>query len=56
MSLRDLEEGKQLVDVTPFFRVVKTDDNVAKKLSCGPSHVAQLITLDLDQEKTLSNA
>lgn len=54
VSLRDLEEGKQLEDVTPFWRVVTPDDNVAKKLSCGPSHVAQLIALDLGQAKTAS--
>jgi len=46
VALRDLEEGKQLDEVVPFWRVVTPDSKVAKKLSCGPDHVAHLIALD----------
>ena len=49
VSLRDLEEGKRLEDVVPFWRVVTPDSKVAKKLSCGPDHVAHLIALDMGQ-------
>jgi hypothetical protein len=51
VSLRDLEEGKQLKDVIPFWRVVTPDSKVAKKLSCGPDHVSHLIALDLGEPK-----
>jgi hypothetical protein len=46
VALRDLEEGKSLSEVVPFWRVVKPDSKLAKKLSCGPDHVALLIALD----------
>lgn len=46
VSLRDLEDGKPLEEVVPFWRVVTPDSKVAKKLSCGPDHVAHLIALD----------
>jgi hypothetical protein len=49
VTLRDLEEGKALDAVVPFWRVVMPDSKVAKKLSCGPDHVAHLIALDLGQ-------
>ena len=49
VSLRDLEEGKQLEDVIPIWQVLTPDSKVAKKLSCGPDHVAHLISLDLGQ-------
>jgi hypothetical protein len=45
--LRDLEEGKPLGEVTPFWRVVTPDSKIAKKLSCGPDYIAHLIALDL---------
>ena len=48
-SLRDLDEGKRLDQVVPFWRVVTPDSKVAQKLSCGPDHVAHLIALDLGQ-------
>lgn len=46
VSLRDLDEGKPLADVVPFWRVVTPDSKIARKLSCGPDHVAHLIALD----------
>lgn len=46
VALRDLEEGKRLEDVVPFWRVVMPDSKVAAKLSCGRDHVAHLIALD----------
>lgn len=49
VSLRDLEEGKTLEEVAPFWRVATPDSKVAKKLSCGPDHVAHLMALDLGQ-------
>jgi hypothetical protein len=49
LSLRDLAQGKRLDDVIPFWRVVTPDSKVAKKLSCGPDHVAHLIALDRGQ-------
>ena len=51
VSLRDLQDGKALDDVIPFWRVVTPDSKVAKKLSCGPDYVAHLIALDMGQPK-----
>ncbi len=47
VSLRDLEEGKPIADVVPFWRVVLPDSKVAKKLSCGADYLTHLIALDL---------
>ena len=49
VALTDLAEGKRLDEVVPFWRVVTPDSKVAKKLSCGPDHVAHLIALDQGQ-------
>lgn len=49
VALTDLAEGKPLDQVVPFWRVVTPDSKVAKKLSCGPDHVAHLIALDQGQ-------
>jgi hypothetical protein len=49
VALQDLSEGKSLDGVVPFWRVVMPDSKVAKKLSCGPDHVAHLIALDEGQ-------
>jgi hypothetical protein len=49
VSLRDLEDGRPLDEVVPFWRVVTPDSKVAKKLSCGADHVAHLIALDMSQ-------
>lgn len=46
VALRDLDEGKHLDEVVPFWRVVAPDSKVAQKLSCGPDHVAHLMALD----------
>jgi hypothetical protein len=51
VALRDLEEGKRLEEVVPFWRVVTPESKVAKKLSCGPDHVAHLIALDAGQAR-----
>ncbi len=49
VALADLAEGNPLDQVVPFWRVVMPDSKVAKKLSCGPDHVAHLIALDHGQ-------
>jgi hypothetical protein len=49
VSLRDLEEGKPLGEVVPFWRVLMPDSKIARKLSCGSDHLAHLIALDLAQ-------
>lgn len=49
VALADLAAGKQLDQVAPFWRVVTPDSKLAKKLSCGPDHVAHLIALDQAQ-------
>ena len=49
VALTDLAEGRRLAEVVPFWRVVTPDSKVAKKLSCGPDHVAHLIALDQGQ-------
>jgi hypothetical protein len=46
VALRDLDDGKALDEVVPFWRVVTPDSKVARKLSCGPDRVAHLIALD----------
>jgi hypothetical protein len=50
VALRDLEEGKTLDQVVPFWRVVLPGSKLAQKLSCGPDHVAHLISLDLGED------
>lgn len=47
VSLRDLDDGKPLDAVVPFWRVVTPETRIAKKLSCGPDHIAHLVALDL---------
>jgi hypothetical protein len=49
VSLRDLEEGKRIADVIPFWRVVLPDSKVAKKLSCSSDYLTHLVALDLAQ-------
>ncbi len=46
VALTDLAEGKALDAVIPFWRVVTPESKVAKKLSCGPDHVAHLVALE----------
>jgi hypothetical protein len=46
VALADLAEGKPLDKVIPFWRVITPDSKVARRLSCGPDHVAHLIALD----------
>lgn len=46
VSLRDLDDGKTIDQVVPFWRVVTPDTKIAQKLSCGPDHIAHLIALD----------
>lgn len=46
VALQDLAEGEPFETVIPFWRVVTPDSKVAKRLSCGPDHVAHLIALD----------
>jgi hypothetical protein len=36
----ELGAGKDIAEVTPFWRVITPDDKVAKKLSCGPGFIA----------------
>jgi hypothetical protein len=47
VALRDLEDGKPLDQVVPFWRVVLPGSKIAQKLSCGPDHLAHLVALDL---------
>ncbi len=49
VALRDLEDGKPLDQVVPFWRVVLPGSKLAQKLSCGPDHLAHLVALDLGQ-------
>ena len=49
VALTDLAEGRPLDQVVPFWRVVTADSKLAKKLSCGPDHVAHLAALDAGQ-------
>lgn len=46
VALRDLEEGKTLDQVVPFWRVVQPGSKLAQKLSCGADRLAHLIALD----------
>ncbi len=50
VALTDLAEGKPLDSVIPFWRVVTPESKVAKRLSCGPDHVAHLIALERGTE------
>jgi hypothetical protein len=47
VSLRDLEDGKDLEQVVPFWRIVTPDSRLASKLSCGPEGVEHYARLDV---------
>jgi hypothetical protein len=46
VALQEMAEGKTLDEVIPFWQVVTPESKVAKRLSCGPDHVAHLAALD----------
>jgi hypothetical protein len=46
VALDDLDKGKPLESVVPFWRVIDKADKVAQKLSCGPDHILHLRALD----------
>jgi hypothetical protein len=46
VALRDLQEGKPLEAVVPFWRVVLPGSKIAGKLSCGPDYLVHLIALE----------
>jgi hypothetical protein len=46
VALDDLEAGKRLEEVVPFWRVVRPGSKIAAKLSCGPERLEHLIRLD----------
>lgn len=40
VSIGDMQAGKSMEEVVPFWRVVTPDSKIAAKLSCGPDGVA----------------
>lgn len=45
-ALRDLEEGRSLEEVVPFWRVIRPEDKLAAKLSCGTDGLRHYAALD----------
>jgi len=41
-ALDELEEGKPVEKLTPFWRAVSPKDKIAKKIRCGPEEIARL--------------
>ncbi len=46
VALRDLDAGKTMDDVVPFWRVIAPGSRIAAKLSCPPERLAGLVALD----------
>jgi len=45
-ALDEMDEGKAVTKITPFWRVVGPKDKVAKKIRCGPDFIAELRTTE----------
>lgn len=45
-ALRDLEDGRDMSAVTPFWRLLGREDKVSAKLSCGLDGLAHLQAMD----------
>lgn len=39
-ALDEMEAGKAVEEVTPFWRVITPEDSAAKKIRCGPEFIA----------------
>ena len=48
----DLQNGAQLEDVTPFWRITEPESKIAKKLSCDP----EFIRIERKREQRTSNS
>lgn len=46
VAMRDMESGKAMDEVAPFWRVITPDSKIAAKLSCGPEGVEHYARLD----------
>ncbi len=46
VALDELEAGKPMDEVVPFWRVIEPKDKVAAKLSCGPERIEHLRALE----------
>ncbi len=46
VSLSDLDTGKPMDAVAPFWRVIEPKDRIAAKLSCDPERIEHLRALD----------
>ena len=45
-ALDELEDGKPVEKLTPFWRAVSPKDRIAKKIRCGPEEIARLRSLE----------
>jgi hypothetical protein len=54
VALDDMEAGKSMDEVAPFWRVIEPKDKIAAKLSCGAARVEHLRALDAGRESTSS--
>ncbi len=43
VSIGDMQAGKPMAEVAPFWRVVTPESKIAAKLSCGPDGVAHYV-------------
>jgi hypothetical protein len=50
VALREMNDGKLIDDVAPFWRVITPESIIAAKLSCGPEGVGHLTMLDAAAE------
>lgn len=46
VALDELEAGKPMDEVVPFWRVIEPKDKLAAKLSCGPERIEHLRALE----------
>jgi len=47
VALDELEAGKPMDEVVPFWRIIEPKDKLAAKLSCGPERIEHLRALEV---------
>lgn len=50
VALDDMETGKSMDEVVPFWRLIDPSDKIASKLSCGPDVLRHLRALEVGRD------